>query len=124
MTDDVTKQIIETHIKARIVAALEQDAGAFIEKLVAAALSKPVNEWGGEPQYSETKMPYIDWLVGTEIRSAAQHALQRMMIDRREEIEAAVVKAMPAHKIAQALLGQLDVQLGGYVKLQFGKVDD
>lgn len=123
MTDDVTKQIIETHIKARIVAALEQDAGAFIEKLVAAALSKPVNEYGFEPKYSETKMPYIDWLVGSEIRAAAQHALQRMMIDRREEIEAAVVKAMPAHKIAQAI-GQLDVQLGGYMKLQFGKVDD
>lgn len=93
---DNIKDIVETTLKAEIVKALNA-APEAIEKLVKAALYYEVNERGGEPSYhSQKRMPYLDYLVGDEIRMAARLAVQQVIEENKSLIHDAVKKCMSA----------------------------
>jgi hypothetical protein len=98
MTMDV-KAIIETTLKAEIVKALSA-APEAIEALVKAALEHPVTSYGGKPDsYSRGTMPYLDWLVGEQIRNAARAAVQDVVKANEAAIHEAVRKRMSSDTI-------------------------
>lgn len=107
MSMDNINAIIETTLKAEIIKALNA-APEAIEKLVKAALELPVNEHGSKPdQWTRTTMPYLDWLVGDEIRRAARMAVQEVVKANEPEIHAAVKRRMSADTIVDAFAKHL-----------------
>lgn len=92
-------QDIETLLKAAIqtkVIEAFNTTPAMVEKMIRAAFEKPVNEHGipSTGRYGEKEMPFLDWLVGNEIRDAAREAVRDYMAQHREAVKAKVVDAM------------------------------
>lgn len=85
------KAIIETTLKAEVVKALNA-APEAIEKLITAAISAEVGERSGslKPDYHEKKVPYLDYLIGEELRRATRDAVHEVMAAQADEIKAAV----------------------------------
>lgn len=77
---DNVELTIKTLIETQIIQALSNAPEEAIEKLVKAALSKPVDDNGNERGYG-SKMPYIDYLVGSEIRDAARRAVSKIVLE-------------------------------------------
>ena len=86
--------LLKTTIQMKVVEAFNQ-APEMIDKLVEAAISKEVDEHGGKPSgYGSKKLPYMEWLVGEEIRKAITSAVKEYVQQNKEAIDARVKKAM------------------------------
>ena len=73
-----------------------------IEKLVKAALSKPVDKDGKFDGWGD-KMPYLDYLVGNEIRDAARMAVRTVVKEQTPTIEAEVRKGLTSESVVAAV---------------------
>lgn len=93
--------IVKAIIEAQVVRALNE-APEAIEKLVKAALEQPVDSMGDHKGYG-IKMPYLDWLVGDEIRTATRAAVKRVVADSADKIEAEVRKGLNQESIVSAM---------------------
>ena len=94
--------MIKATIEAQVVQALNSMPEA-IEKLVKAAMSKEVDATGKFDSYSSNKMPYLDWMVGNEIRDAARDAVRRIMKEYAPRIEAEVRKGLTSDTVVAAV---------------------
>ncbi len=93
MTTDI-ETILKTTIQTKVIEAFNQTP-EMIEKLVTAALSKEVSEHGGPPsRYDRTSMPYMDWLVGEEIRQAVHQAVKEYIATHKPQIAERVESVM------------------------------
>lgn len=93
MSDDITA-MVKASIEAKIIEAFN-DGPDLVEKLVHAALGKQVNEFGGEPRgYSETKMPYMEYLVGEEIRKATKEVISEYVAQHKDTIKLKVRQSL------------------------------
>ncbi len=107
MAEQNIQEIVKGIIQTQIVQALN-DAPEVIEKLVKASLSKPVDKNGrveGETHYSPYggTMPYLDWMVGQEIRCAATNAVHRLMQEYAPKIEEEVRKGLNSDTVVAAV---------------------
>ena len=100
MSDNIN-EMVKGLIQTQVIQALNS-APEAIEKLVKAALSRPVDQSGKFDGYGN-KMPYLDWLVGEEIRSAARNAVHTVLAERASEIEQVVRDALSAEDTAKAV---------------------
>jgi len=107
------KAIIETTLKAEIVKALNNAPDA-IEKLITAAIAAEVGERSGslKPDYHEEKVPYLDYLIGEEVRRATRDAVHEVFASRAEEIKAAVKRRFTADDIVDGFAKHL-IEAGG-----------
>lgn len=81
------KEHVKTLIEIEIVKALNNAPDA-IEKLVSAALSKEVDESTGRTENAWGKrVPYLDFLVGDEIRTATRSAVHKVVAEMNSAIE-------------------------------------
>lgn len=94
----IVKSIIET----QIIQALNNSPDA-IEKMVKAALSRPVDKSGDPNSFSSNKVPFLEWLVGNEIRHAAQIAVGKIVKEQTSRIEAEVRKGLTAESVVSAV---------------------
>lgn len=94
------REMVRTIIQTQVVQALN-DAPEAIEKLVKAALSEKVDQHGKPSGYGN--IPYLDWMVGDEIRSAARRAVVTVLQEKAVDIEAAVRAALAEEDIAKAV---------------------
>lgn len=92
---------VKAMIEVQVIQALNS-APEAIEKLVKAALSRPVDRTGKFDGYGD-KMPYLDWMVGEEIRSAAQRAICTIMQEFQPRIEAEVRKGLTSDTVVEAV---------------------
>lgn len=99
-TPDIT-EIVKALIEAQVIQALNSAPDA-IEKLVKAALSRPVDSSGKFDGYGN-KMPYLDYMVGEEIRSAARNAIRTIMLEFQPRIEAEVRKGLTSETVVAAV---------------------
>ncbi len=111
MDNGTLETTIKTLLEAQIIQALNS-APEAIEKLVKAALSKNVDASGnfeGSHHYSSYKgtMPYLDWMVGNEIRDAARRAASKVIQERMPDIEAEVRKGLSSESIVAAVTKSL-----------------
>ena len=104
--DDIA-QLVQTVLHTKIIQAFH-DAPEAIDRLVEAALSHEVSEHGGKPDaFSRKRMPYLEWIVGETIRSAARSAVQDVVKEREAEIRDAVRQALTAEKIVDGLIAKI-----------------
>ncbi len=97
------KAVIETTLKAEIVKALNAAPDA-IEKLVNAAISAPVDKLTGSNDRGSwgEKVPYLDFLIGDEIRRAARDAVQEVFAANIDMVKAAVKAKFSTDSIVDA----------------------
>lgn len=100
-TEGQIETIVKTLIQTEVVKALNNAPDA-IEKLVKAALSRPVDITGKVDGYGN-KMPYLDYLVGNEIRAAAQDAVRKVIAEHASTIEAKVREGLSAESVVAAM---------------------
>jgi hypothetical protein len=102
MDDKAIRDLVKTTIEAQIVKALNEGPD-MVEKLVKAALSKEVDATGKFDGYGN-KTPYIDYLVGNEIRFAAQRAVSAVVAEKADVIEAQVRAALSQADVVQSFV--------------------
>jgi hypothetical protein len=100
-TESQIETIVKTLIQTEVVKALNNAPDA-IEKLVKAALSKPVDSSGKFDSYG-SNMPYLDYLVGNEIRAATTAAVRTVLAEHRAEIEQQVREGLKAESVVSAM---------------------
>lgn len=99
--------MVKTIIETQIIQSLN-NAPEAIDKLVKAALSKPVDKGGnfeGDRHFSSYggTTPYLDWMVGQEIRSAAEGAVRKVISESASVIEAKVREGLSSDTVVAAL---------------------
>ena len=94
MSKDI-EEILRATIQTKVVEAFNTTP-EVIDKLVEAALSKEVNSYGSKPSAydSRDKMPYMEWLVGEEIRKAVQQCVSDYVNANIETIKSRVQKSI------------------------------
>lgn len=100
-TLDDMQAMVKTIIETQVIKALNE-APEAIEKLVKAALAQPVDQNGDAKGYG-TKMPYLDWLVGEEIRAGARVATRKVITEHAATIESAVRGSLAQDDVAKAI---------------------
>ena len=99
--------LLKATIQAKVVEAFNS-APEVVEKLVTAALSKEVNEHGGKPDhYDKKKMPYMDWLVGDEIRKAVAACVHEYVEQHNDVIRQRVKAAMESAEFTKPMVDAL-----------------
>ena len=111
MANETLESTIKTLLEAQIIQALNS-APEAIEKMVKAALAKPVDANGyseGQRDYTSYRgtMPYLDWMVGQEIRNAAQAAAKKVIQEKMPDIEAEVRKGLSSESVVAAITKSL-----------------
>lgn len=103
MADDLEAMIRAT-IQTKVVEAFNS-APEMTEKLIRAALEQKVDQYGMKPEgyRREEAMPYLDWLVGNEIRKATQDAVREYVAEHKETIKAQIAKAIGVTDFAAAI---------------------
>lgn len=108
-------EIVERAVRDKISAAISTQLGdpaVLIQKLVGCALSQKVNDRGVVSNSSyENKHDFLEVMMGSFIRKAAQEALIEFMNENREKIKESVKKqvAKSPSKIANVFMdGLLD----------------
>lgn len=93
--DQNIEAMLKTAIQTKVIEAFNTTP-QMVEKLVQAAFSKEVSEHGGprSDSYRAVNMPWIDWLVGEEIRNAAKEAVRDYIASHKDEIRSKVDEAM------------------------------
>lgn len=102
MTADNIDALVKGIIETQVIQALNNAPDA-IEKLVKAALSRPVDASGKYDGYGN-KMPYLDYMVGEEIRSAATAAVRKVILESSQLIEDEVRKGLSSETIVAAVV--------------------
>ncbi len=102
MNNDI-EQLLKATIQTKVVEAFNETP-AMIDKLVQAAISKEVNENGREPSYSDRKkMPYMEWLVGEEIRKAIAESVQEYVTNNKNAIRSRVDETISKSNFSNTL---------------------
>lgn len=105
MSNTDIEALIKTTIQTKVIEAFNQ-APEMVEKMIEAAFSKEVNQHGGKPDaWASDKMPWLEWLVGEQIRRAAQDVMKEYIQSNKHLIE---------DKVKRAVVGaDFGVQIGG-----------
>jgi hypothetical protein len=116
------EEMVKTLIETQIIQALNSSPEA-IEKLVKAALSKPVDPTTGSFTTSYgSKLPYLDFLVGDEIRSYASSAVRKILAENSDKIEQIIREALSTKDVVdsfkQAIVGTVDQEWKIQVKFE------
>ena len=109
ITDDLNN-VISAAVNARVeTAVLEALSGhETIGKMVVAALQQPV-EVQSRNGYGKDKVPFLNHLLSSTIRAAAENAVRAVLVEEQQNIEDEVRKHIrrQAPEIAQKMAGQL-----------------
>ena len=102
MSNDI-EEILKAAIQTKVVEAFNQTP-EMIDKLVEAAISKEVNEHGGKPaSYGDKRMPYMEWLVGEEIRKAIAESVREYVNQNSDLIRERVAKSISNAEFGNSL---------------------
>jgi hypothetical protein len=99
--------LLKQTIQIKVVEAFNETP-EMVEKLVQAALSKEVDQDGRSPSgYGSKSMPYMEWLVGEEIRRAVQVCLKEYIAEHNEELKEKVDAAIKSSDFSTTLSNTL-----------------
>lgn len=108
---DNVSDIVKATIQAQIIAAFNQGP-ELIEKLVKAALASPVDPRSGRHEGYGANTPYIDYLIGDEIRNATRNAVREVVKENSSAIEQAVRASLNSETVvasfSKAVIGAID----------------
>lgn len=98
---DEIGEIVKAIIQMKVIEGLN-GAPEVVEKLVQAALSGKVDDTGKLTSYGGRS--FLDWMVGNEIREAAQKAAGKVILEYVPMIEGEVRKALAKADVADAVV--------------------
>lgn len=93
--------IVKSVIQVKIMEALNS-APELVEKLAIAAIHEPVDSNGRTGQY-DSKIPYMDYLLKSEIRIASQKAIRKILKEREPELEEIIRKELSSIEMVDAV---------------------
>ncbi len=99
------QEMVKAMIQTQIIAALNS-APEVVEKLVKAAISLPVDPQTGSPNsdsWGRAKVPFLDFIVGQEIRNAARDAVAQAIKDRQGMIADIIKEKLQDEAIVGAM---------------------
>lgn len=99
--DQNVSELVKAIIQTQVIQALNNAPDA-VEKLVKSALEKPVDAKGVSGSYGST-MPYLDFIVGEEIRHAAESAVRKIIQDKAHLIEESVRAGLTTDTVVAAV---------------------
>lgn len=111
MADLSIEAVVKATIQTQIVAALTSGPD-LIEKLVAAALEKPVNPANGQSDTYGRGVAYLDFLVADLIRNAAGEAARELIQQQSERIKVAIAAKLDATGLEKAM-GEAFTKIAG-----------
>lgn len=88
-TLQIPQDVIEPIIKAEITKAIVEAMGpkqALLQTAIANLLNMSVDSDGKPSSYGHSR-PWIDWMVGKQIRDAAEQAIKSHIADHGEQIK-------------------------------------
>ncbi len=109
MSDDI-EALLKASIQTKVIEALNSTPD-MIEKLVEAAFHKPVNEQGLKPSgfgRDSKEMPYMEWLIGNEIRNAARSIVREYVANHQETIRKKIHEAIEGGDFASPIIKFFD----------------
>lgn len=123
MTD--IEALLKTTIQTKVIEAFNSTP-EMVEKLVQAALEKEVNEHGSKPSgYGDKKMPYMEWLVGEEIRRAVCACVREYVeghnAEIKERVQAAMVSAEFMQPVAEVVANVLSTSYNWTIDLKIAQ---
>jgi hypothetical protein len=102
MDHDIEK-LLKTTIQTKIIEAFN-DTPEMIEKMIQAAFEKPVDEYGHKPERFGAKgIPWIEWLVGEEIRRATKEAVREYLQEHGQTVKNKVRQSIATADFATPL---------------------
>ena len=104
------EKVVQAGIQQEIIRALN-DAPEYIDALVKAAMNQEVNEYGGKPSYGERKTPYLEYVVGEQLRVFAGKAVRQWLTDNEDAIRASIVQRVGKLDIANAFADAVSKQI-------------
>lgn len=88
------EELLKSTIQTKVIEAFNTTP-EMVDKLVEAALSKEVDKHGDKPSgYSRDKMPFMEWLVGEEIRKAVQKCVHEYVLEHEDTIKSKVKQSI------------------------------
>ncbi len=103
-TNDELKAVVETTLKAQILKAFN-DAPQAINKLVLAAIEAPVDRHTGQrSSYIANPVPYLDYVVGDEIRRVAERVVREVLTAKEDEIRAVITAKLSTSDMIDAFV--------------------
>ena len=93
--------IVKAGIQQEILKAL-QDSPEYIESLIKSALNQEVNKYGDKPSYGEDKIPYLEYVVGAQLRSFAGKAVSTWLKENEDAIRAAIIERVSQSDIGES----------------------
>ena len=103
-------ELVKAGIQTEILKALN-DAPEYINMLVDSALNQEVDDYGGKPSYSSSKKPYLEYVVGEQLRIFTGTAVRQWLEDNEPTIRAAIVERLVKVDIAEAFADAVAKQI-------------
>lgn len=101
MNADEIGKIVKADIQAKIIEAF-RSTPEMIDQLVAACLSREVNEHGMKPSYNDNKMPYLTYLAQETIEGVATQAVREYITTMAPLIKNKVKHSLSSETIVNA----------------------
>jgi hypothetical protein len=101
---DATAEIVKTIIQTQVLQALKNAPEAIDAMVKAALVDMQVDPATGRTDgYYGSKVPYLEYIVGSAIRDAAHKAVATVIAERQPAIEAAIRKRLSADDMVQSM---------------------
>lgn len=105
MADSDIEAILRQQLQTKIIEVL-QGTPEMIEKMVQAALSKPVDpQTGAAGRGFGREVPYLEYLTGDVIRQAARNSVMKMIGEMQQQIDDIVRKHINGDDFVKAISG-------------------
>ena len=92
--NDVIDPIIRAEVTKAIIAAMGNQ-GQILTQAITSILAMQVDSEGKPSSYSSDRSKsWLDWAVGTAVRSAAKEAIQEAMAQQKDAIKKEMVRQM------------------------------
>jgi hypothetical protein len=133
VSSDVVRPIVETQIRAAIVAEMSKDPRKLIDALVTEALQFKVQADGSLSKYgSDNKHPWLSIHLGKVIREEAMRALEEMITENRDKIKDAIKRELKkennANQLAAAVISgmteHLKCKYTNHIEIMFESPND
>jgi len=116
VSEDLIRGIIETKVQTAITEALSEES-SVVENVVTAALTQKVSSTGSVSRYAtDNKFSYLDVLCKKLIREAAEAAIARWVVSRKEVLEKEFLRQLQTKKTSSLMVRACVEGLTGAVK--------
>lgn len=88
-TLQIPQDVIEPIIKAEITKAIVEAMGPraqLLQNAIAGLLNMKVDEKGSPSSYGSSR-PWIDWMIGSQIRNAAEEAIKQHIAEHGDQLK-------------------------------------